>query len=104
LWLAANEYGLSEQKYINNNKQSSLAGNKELYILHIQMSISTPLDYSKVPQKGKKIVFWPDLASAHYAKDTLARLEELKSLYTSHQSTKRPKTTTYKTFPWNFDF
>jgi hypothetical protein len=29
----------------------------------------------------KKIVFWLDLASIHYAKDTLARLEELKIEY-----------------------
>jgi alpha-ketoglutarate-dependent taurine dioxygenase len=28
--------------------------------------------------KKKKIVFWPNLASAHYAKDTLARLEQPK--------------------------
>jgi transposase len=31
--------------------------------------------------KNEKIVFWPDLASAHYAKDTLVRLEELKVEY-----------------------
>jgi hypothetical protein len=36
--------------------------------------------YPKTPQK-RKIVFWPDLTSAQYAKDTLVRLEELKIEY-----------------------
>jgi hypothetical protein len=31
--------------------------------------------------KNEKIVFRPDLASAHYANDTLVRLEELKIEY-----------------------
>jgi hypothetical protein len=31
--------------------------------------------------KNEKIVFWPDSASAHYAKDTLVQLEELKIEY-----------------------
>jgi hypothetical protein len=31
--------------------------------------------------KKYKIVFWPDLAPAHYAKDILARLEELNIEY-----------------------
>jgi hypothetical protein len=31
--------------------------------------------------KNENIVFWPDLSSAHYAKDTLVRLEELKIEY-----------------------
>jgi hypothetical protein len=35
--------------------------------------------------KNEKIVFWPDSASAHYAKNTLVRLEELKIQYVRKQ-------------------
>jgi hypothetical protein len=38
------------------------------------------INLSKSPQK-QKIVFWPDLASAHYSKDTLVQLEALKIEY-----------------------
>jgi hypothetical protein len=36
---------------------------------------------SKYTSKRKKNVFWPNLASARYANDTLARLEDLKIEY-----------------------
>jgi hypothetical protein len=39
------------------------------------------INVSKNTTKRKKIVFWPDLVSAHYAKHTLARIEELKIEY-----------------------
>jgi hypothetical protein len=35
--------------------------------------------------KNQIIVFWPDLASAHYGKDTLVELEELKIEYVSKE-------------------
>jgi hypothetical protein len=62
LWLAVSESGISEQVFF----KAGLAVNKEVYISKC------------IPEK---IVFWPDLASAHYAKDTLVRLEELKIEY-----------------------
>jgi hypothetical protein len=39
------------------------------------------INSSKNTTKTKKIVFWPDLASAHYAKDTLVRLEIIRIEY-----------------------
>jgi hypothetical protein len=34
---------------------------------------------------NEKIVFWPDLASAHYATDTLIQLKELKIEYVAKE-------------------
>jgi hypothetical protein len=46
------------------------------------------ISLSKNTTKSKKIVFWPALASAHYyAKDSLARLEELKIEYVPKEET-----------------
>jgi hypothetical protein len=36
-------------------------------------------------------VFWPDLASAHYAKDTLVRLEDLKLNYVQENPSNDPE-------------
>jgi transposase len=44
------------------------------------LSISTSKVYPKTPQRVK-IVFWPDLASAHYTKDTLPpNISQLRSI------------------------
>jgi hypothetical protein len=37
--------------------------------------------FINLSKKYEKIVFWPHLASAHYANDTLVRLEDLKIEY-----------------------
>jgi hypothetical protein len=61
-WLAVSVSSISEPVFF----KVGFAVNKEVYkclpVLHI----------------FKKIEFWPDLASAHYANDTLFRLKELK--------------------------
>jgi hypothetical protein len=57
--------------------KAGLAVNKEVHTNVYQYFINL----SKNTTKIKKIVLWPDLASAHYAKDTLVRLEELKIEY-----------------------
>lgn len=74
LWLAVSERGISEPVFF----KAGLAVNKEVYI-----SKCLPILHKFIQQhhKNEKIVFWPDLASAHYAKDTLVRLEELKIEY-----------------------
>jgi hypothetical protein len=45
-----------------------LAVNKEVYI---SKCLPVPHTLFQKHHKNEKIVFWPDLASAHYAKDTL---------------------------------
>jgi hypothetical protein len=54
--------------------QSRLAVKKEVYISKCHKCIQKH-------HKTEKIVFWSNFASAHYAKDTLVRLEELKIEY-----------------------
>jgi hypothetical protein len=72
--LSVCESGISEPVFL----KAGLAVNKELYI-----SKCLPVLHRFIQKhyKNEKIVFWPDLASAHYAKDTLVRLEELKIEY-----------------------
>jgi hypothetical protein len=71
LWLAVSERGISGPVFF-----------KAGIAVNFKMSISKCLPilhkFIQKHHKNKKIVFWPDLASAHYAKDTLVRLEELK--------------------------
>jgi hypothetical protein len=54
--------------------KASLAVNKEVYI-----SKCVPVLHKFIQKhhKNEKIVFWPDLASAHYANDTLIRPIEI---------------------------
>jgi hypothetical protein len=78
LWLAVSESGISEPVFF----KADLAFNKEVYI-----SKCLPV-LDKFIQKhhnNEKIVFWSDLASAHYAKNTLVRLEELKIEYVPNE-------------------
>jgi hypothetical protein len=71
----AGEYGVSEPVFF----KSSFAVNKELYTQYTSNKCLLLLHkfIQKHPNKKKKL-FWPDLASANYTKDTLARLQELK--------------------------
>jgi hypothetical protein len=86
LGLDVSEYGVSEPVAI----KCGLAANKELYkfkflpVLQILM---------------QKLVFWNDLASAHYAKDTLQRVGSIRRTKSWIRSkgkkiTKRPTATT----------
>jgi hypothetical protein len=43
------------------------------------------INLSKKHHKKEKIVFWPDLASANFAKDMLSQLEVLKIEYISKE-------------------
>jgi hypothetical protein len=74
LWLAVSETGISDPVFF----KVGLAVKKEVYI-----SKCLPVLQKSIQKyhKNEKIVFWPDLASAHYVKDTLDRLEELKIEY-----------------------
>jgi hypothetical protein len=66
------EYGVSKSAFF----KSSLVVNKELYIFRCLLLL-----YNFIQKHKKKIMFWFGLASAHDAKDTLTRLEELKIKY-----------------------
>jgi hypothetical protein len=70
LWLAVSESGKSEPVYF----KSSLAVNKEVYI-----SKCLPVLHKFIQKHDKNEK--NDLVPAHYAKDTLVRLEELKIEY-----------------------
>jgi hypothetical protein len=72
--LAVSESGISEPVFF----KAGLTVNKEVYI---SKCLSVLHKCIQKPHKNEKIVFWPDLASAHYAKDTLVWLEELKIEY-----------------------
>jgi hypothetical protein len=62
LWLAVSESGISEPVFF----KASIAVNKEMYI-----SKCLPVLHKFIQNhhKNKKVVFWPELASATYAKD-----------------------------------
>jgi hypothetical protein len=70
--------GISEPVFL----KAGLAVKKEVYL-----SKYLPVLHKFIQKhhKNKKIVFWPDLASAHYTKDTLVLLEELKIEYVSKE-------------------
>jgi hypothetical protein len=74
LWLAVSEYGVSEPVYFKPKH----AVNKKL---HISKWLRVLHKFILKHHINEKIVFWPDLSSAHYAKDMLVRLEELKIEY-----------------------
>jgi hypothetical protein len=74
LWLAVSESGKSKPVFL----KAGLVVNKEVYI-----SKCLPVLHKLIQKhhKNEKIVFWPDLASAYYAKDMLVRVEKLKIEY-----------------------
>jgi transposase len=74
LRLAVSESGISEPVFF----KASFAVNKEVYICKCLPVLHK---FIQKHHKNEKIVFWPHLASAHYTKDTLIRLEELKIEY-----------------------
>jgi hypothetical protein len=62
LWLAVSQSGISEPVFF-----VGLAVNKEV---HISQCLPVLHKFIQKHHKKEKIVFWPDSASAHYAKDT----------------------------------
>jgi hypothetical protein len=82
LWLAVSEGDISEPVFF----KADLAVNKEVYISKCQ-----PILHKIIQKhhKNEKIVFWPDLAFSHYAKDTLVRFEELKIEYVPKEENPR---------------
>jgi hypothetical protein len=65
LWLAVSESGISELLFF----KAGLAVNKEVYTSKFLPVLQK---FIQKHHKNEKIVFWPDLASAHYAKHTWA--------------------------------
>jgi len=75
VWAAISEFGISDLYY----HQCSGAMNADIYI---QECIKNRL--RKFVQKHNcRTIFWPDLASSHYARKTLDTLEELQINYVS---------------------
>jgi hypothetical protein len=79
LWLAVSESGISKPVVF----KSGLAVNREVYITKCLPVIHKFI--KKHYKQKQKFMFLLDLASAHYAKDTLVRLEELKIEYVSNE-------------------
>lgn len=74
LWVAISENGISEPVFF----KGGLAVNKDVYI---GKCLPVLQKFIEKFHKKEKIVFWPDLASAHYAKDTLDDLKRRKIPY-----------------------
>lgn len=70
LWLAISPRGMSNPVFF----ESGLAVNAERYMLGCLPIVR---DFMKTHHRGTNVVFWPDLASSHYSKKTLAKMEEL---------------------------
>jgi hypothetical protein len=69
VWMVISENGVSEPVFFTKG----LAVNKQVYI---DRCIPMLEKFIKKHHENEKIVFWPDLASSHYAKDTLAVLQQ----------------------------
>jgi len=74
LWLAISSEGMSEPVFF----QSGLAVNSERYIAECLPKVA---EFIKSKHKKKNTVFWPDLASSHYAKNSLEAMKQLKIPY-----------------------
>jgi uncharacterized FlgJ-related protein len=64
-----------------NSKDIMGLKNSQQQRMYISKCLAVLYKFIQKRHKNKNVVFWPDLASAHYAKDTLVRLEELKIEY-----------------------
>lgn len=74
LWMAVSERGISDPVFF----KSGLAVNANVYIHKCLPVLKRFIDCN---HKNDKTVFWPDLASAHYAKATQDELKKLKIDY-----------------------
>lgn len=70
VWVAISSKGLS-QLYIHRTK--GIAVNKTVYVKNCLTKL---VKFVKTNHKEDKTIFWPDLASSHYAKDALQLLEK----------------------------
>ena len=71
MWIAFSEHGLSRPYF---RRQPSTAINSEIYINECLQKRLLP--FIKQHHSDSNYIFWPDLASAHYAKDTVVWMEE----------------------------
>lgn len=74
LWLAISPNGMSEPVFF----ESGLAVHGDIYV---ERCLPKVQDFIKQKHRGKNVVFWPDLASSHYAKRTLEAMEALNIPY-----------------------
>lgn len=71
LWLAISERGISEPVFF----KGGLAVNAQVYNEKCVPALS---NFIEKYHRKEKIVFWPDLASSHYAKSTIENLKDKK--------------------------
>ena len=71
LWLCISERGMSEPQFF----EAGLAVNAERYKKYCLQKVAK---FIESHHKNIKTVFWPDLASCHYAKASLAEMDRLK--------------------------
>ena len=83
LWIALSERGFSKPLF---RKSKSVAVNSEVYIEECLTKRLLPFIHKYHPDFD--YIFWPDLASAHYAKDTVTWMEQ--NVYFVHKSSNPP--------------
>lgn len=72
VWLAISAKGVS-RPYVGTTRSSSI--NSEVYRTKCLPKL---VPFIEKHHKNDKIIFWPDLASSHYARDTIKWLEDKK--------------------------
>lgn len=70
VWLALSEKGIS-QPFVNTVKGPAIDGNT-----YIKKCLKKLIPFIEKYHQGDQYIFWPDLASSHYAKDTLKWLTD----------------------------
>lgn len=74
LWLAISPLGMSKPVFF----ESGLAITANRYIENCLPKVK---QFISQKHRGRKVVFWPDLASSHYAKKSLEAMESMKIPY-----------------------
>lgn len=74
MWIAISENGFSEPVFF----ESGLAVNSQVYINKCLPKVKKFID---THHKNDEVLFWPDLASSHYAKNTLTALDAMNVKY-----------------------
>ena len=70
VWVAFSEHGLSKPFIMESGAMNA-------YIYRTQC-LPRLKEFVDANYRGKKVIFWPDLAPAHYQKDVIATLDEMK--------------------------
>lgn len=78
LWLAISQHGMSEPEFF----ESGLAVNSERYINYCLPKVK---EFINKKHSTLKVIFWPDLASSHYAKKTLEAMDSFQIPYVCKQ-------------------